>query len=150
MKHRKNTAFFVEALLLTLFVLALSAVLVRLFAAARMRSAQAEALTAAQQIAQNVSESFYASDSAEQFWQLAGISEPPADGQPVSLTVDAQGLPDPIGAYFLSLHWSRHPPTPGRWPGSPCALPTAAVSRCMRARSTIICPGPERPPKPGL
>ena len=103
MKHRKNTAFFVEALLLTLFVLALSAVLVRLFAAARMRSAQAEALTAAQQIAQNVSESFYASDSAEQFWQLAGISEPPADGQPVSLTVDAQGLPDPIGAYFLEL-----------------------------------------------
>ena len=103
MKHRKNTAFFVEALLLTLFVLALSAVLVRLFASARMRSAQAEALTAAQQIAQNVSESFYASDSAEQFWQLAGISEPPADGQPVSLTVDAQGLPDPIGAYFLEL-----------------------------------------------
>ncbi len=103
MKHRKNTAFFVEALLLTLFVLALSAVLVRLFAAARMRSAQAEALTTAQQIAQNVSESFYASDSAEQFWQLAGISEPPADGQPVSLTVDAQGLPDPIGAYFLEL-----------------------------------------------
>ena len=35
-----------------------------------------------QQIAQNVSESFYSSDSAEQFWQLAGISEPPADGQP--------------------------------------------------------------------
>ena len=103
MKHRKNTAFFVEALLLTLFVLALSAVLVWLFAAARMRSAQAEALTAAQQIAQNVSESFYASDSAEQFWQLAGISDPPADGQPVSLTVDAQGLPDPIGAYFLEL-----------------------------------------------
>lgn len=114
MKHRKNTAFFVEALLLTLFVLALSAVLVRLFAAARMRSAQAEALTAAQQIAQNVSESFYASDSAEQFWQLAGISEPPADGQPVSLTVDTQGLPDPIGAYLLELTLEQTPADAGQ------------------------------------
>ena len=37
MKHRKNTAFFIETLLLTLFVLALCTVLVRLFAAARLR-----------------------------------------------------------------------------------------------------------------
>ena len=90
MKHRKNTAFFIEALLLTLFVLALCTVLVRLFAAA-------------QQIAQNVSESFYASASEEQFWQLLGASNPPAEGEALTLAVDSQGRPDPIGAYALEL-----------------------------------------------
>lgn len=103
MKHRKNTAFFIEALLLTLFVLALCTVLVRLFAAARLRSAQAQELTAAQQIAQNVSESFYASASEEQFWQLLGASNPPAEGEALTLAVDSQGRPDPIGAYALEL-----------------------------------------------
>lgn len=103
MKHRKNTAFFIEALLLTLFVLALCTVLVRLFAAARLRSAQAQELTAAQQIAQNVSESFYASASEEQFWQLLGASNPPDEGEALTLAVDSQGRPDPIGAYALEL-----------------------------------------------
>ena len=103
MKHRKNTAFFIEALLLTLFVLALCTVLVRLFAAARLRSTQAQELTAAQQIAQNVSESFYASASEEQFWQLLGASNPPAEGEALTLAVDSQGRPDPIGAYALEL-----------------------------------------------
>lgn len=103
MKHRKNTAFFIEALLLTLFVLALCTVLVRLFAAARLRSAQAQELTAAQQITQNVSESFYASASEEQFWQLLGASNPPAEGEALPLAVDSQGRPDPIGAYALEL-----------------------------------------------
>ena len=103
MKHRKNTAFFIETLLLTLFVLALCTVLVRLFAAARLRSAQAQQLTAAQQIAQNVSESFYASASEEQFWQLLGASNPPAEGEALTLAVDSQGRPDPIGAYALEL-----------------------------------------------
>ena len=103
MKHRKNTAFFIEALLLTLFVLALCTVLVRLFAAARLRSAQAQELTAAQQIAQNVSESFYASASEEQFGQLLGASNPPAEGEALTLAVDSQGRPDPIGAYALEL-----------------------------------------------
>ena len=103
MKHRKNTAFFIEALLLTLFVLALCTVLVRLFAAARLRSAQAQELTAAQQIAQNASESFYASASEEQFWQLLGASNPPAEGEALTLAVDSQGRPDPIGAYALEL-----------------------------------------------
>ncbi|MDY4167409.1 MAG: hypothetical protein SOY27_07965 [Fournierella sp.] len=103
MKHRKNTAFFIEALLLTLFVLALCTVLVRLFAAARLRSTQAQELTAAQQIAQNVSESFYASDSEEAFWQLLGTANPPAEGQALTLTVDSQGRPDPIGTYELEL-----------------------------------------------
>lgn len=103
MKHRKNTAFFIEALLLTLFVLALCTVLVRLFAAARLRSAQAQELTAAQQITQNVSESFYASASEEQFWQLLGASNPPAEGEALTLAVDSQGRPDPIGAYALEL-----------------------------------------------
>lgn len=103
MKHRKNTAFFVEALLLTLFVLALSAVLVQLFAAARARSVEARALTQAQQIAQNVSETFYASDSSEQFWQRMAIDDPPADGQTYHLNVDGQGLAAPTGAYQLDL-----------------------------------------------
>lgn len=103
MKHRKNTAFFVEALLLTLFVLALSAVLVQLFAAARSRSTEARALTQAQQIAQNVSETFYASDSEAQFWQLMEINTPPADGQSYRLNVDEQGLAALGGAYQLDL-----------------------------------------------
>ena len=103
MKHRKNTAFFIETLLLTLFVLALCTVLVRLFAAARLRSAQAQELTAAQQIAQNVSESFYASASEEHVWQLLGASNPPAEGEALTLAVDSQGRPDPIGAYALEL-----------------------------------------------
>ncbi|WP_337575897.1 hypothetical protein [Fournierella sp.] len=114
MKHRKNTAFFIEALLLTLFVLALCTVLVRLFAAARLRSAQAQELTAAQQIAQNVSESFYASDSEEQFWQLLGASNPPAEGQALTLTVDSQGRPDPIGTYELELTLEHQPAQAGQ------------------------------------
>lgn len=114
MNQRKNTAFFVEALLLTLFVLALCAVLVQLFAAARQRSAQARALTETQQIAQNVSESFYASDSPEQFWQLLGVAEPPEAGQPLHLSVDGQGLPDPIGAYGLELTLDQSPAGAGQ------------------------------------
>lgn len=114
MNHRKNTAFFIEALLLTLFVLALSAVLVQLFAAARLRSAQARALTEAQQIVQNVSESFYAGDSPAQFWQLLEVADPPADGEPLSLTVDEQGLPAEDGSYRLEMTVRAEPADAGQ------------------------------------
>ena len=50
MKQRKSTSFYVEALLLTLFFICMTAVLVRMFSAARQESLNARALTDTQPV----------------------------------------------------------------------------------------------------
>lgn len=73
MRQGKSRAFYLETLLLVLFLLAVLAVLVQLFAAARRQSLVAERLTTAAQLARNVSEAFAATEDWQAFGQvLAG------------------------------------------------------------------------------
>ena len=76
MNRRGTMAFYVECLLLTVFLLALSAVLVQLFSAARAEALQARRLTDAQRLAQDVSEEFYAARDEAEFCRLAGLDAP--------------------------------------------------------------------------
>lgn len=101
MKQRKSTSFYVEALLLTLFFICMTAVLVRMFSAARQESLNARALTDTQQIAQNVSAAFYGSDSAKVFQALLDADF--AEDAPTVLTVNENGEQTPDGAYTLTL-----------------------------------------------
>ena len=61
MRRSKSRAFYLETLLLVLFLLGVLAVLAQLFAGARHQSLAAQRLTQATQIARNVSEAFAAS-----------------------------------------------------------------------------------------
>lgn len=112
MKHRKSTAFYIETLLVTLLFLAMTAVLVRMFAAARSQSLEARALTDAGQIAQNVSETFYGAPDEAGFWALWGVSAP-QDAAPATLTVNAAGQPEENGGYTLLLALADAPEQAG-------------------------------------
>ena len=100
MRPKRSTAFYIEALVLVVFFLAMLAVLVQMFAAARQVSRQAAQRNDAVCAARSLSECF----SAEEFCRLAGLEEPSG-----SLTVDSQGQPAPDGAYTARLAY-----TPGR------------------------------------
>lgn len=82
--HHSN-ALLVELLIVVLFFMLASTVLLQLFAAARSQGERAEALTAANERAQNIAERLYASPSAETLAEL-GFSQDggkwiSADGQ---------------------------------------------------------------------
>ena len=81
MTRRRSTAFYVECLLLTVFLLALTAVLAQLFSAARTQALEARRLTDAQRLAQDISEEWYAAADETDFCQLAGV-----DGDGVEVT----------------------------------------------------------------
>ncbi len=104
MRPKRSTAFYIEALVLVVFFLAMLAVLVQMFAAARQVSRQAAQRNDAVCAARSLSECFSAADSAEEFCRLAGLEEPSG-----SLAVDSQGQPAPDGAYTARLAY-----TPGR------------------------------------
>lgn len=116
MKHQKNIAFYVESLLLTLFILILMGVLVRMFAAARSQALDAKALTQAQQIAQNISDTFYSCNSAEEFSSLSGISllRSYANHQQGELQVDSAGAPTQKGSYMVSVDYISLPRNTGK------------------------------------
>lgn len=75
MNRRRSMAFYVECLLLTVFLLALTAVLAQLFSAARAQALEARRLTDVQRLAQDVSEAFYAAGDEAEFCRLAGLSD---------------------------------------------------------------------------
>ena len=75
MNRHRSMAFYVECLLLTVFLLGLTAVLAQLFSAARTQALEARRLTDAQRLAQNVSEEFYAAADEADFLRLAGLEE---------------------------------------------------------------------------
>lgn len=104
MKRGKSRAFYLETLLLVLFLLAVLTVLAQLFAAARRQSLAAERLTQATQIARNVSEAFAASGD----WQDFGALVAGGDGlcwqeDQAVLPVDETGRAGQGGAYALAL-----------------------------------------------
>lgn len=78
MNRHRSMAFYLECLLLTVFLLALTAVLVQLFSAARAQALEARRLTDVQRLAQNVSEEFYAASDEADFCGLAGLADPSA------------------------------------------------------------------------
>lgn len=73
MNRRRSMAFYVECLLLTVFLLALTAVLAQLFSAARAQALEARRLTDAQRLAQDVSEEWYAASDEADFCQMVGV-----------------------------------------------------------------------------
>lgn len=109
-KTRRGAAFYVETLLLVLFLLFCLTVLVRMLGAARQLSREARQLSRAVQIAQNAAEQLAASASREDWARRLGAREE-ADG---TLTVgcDAQGVPAADGTeeiYRLSCRLDAEP-----------------------------------------
>ena len=108
MNRHRSMAFYVECLLLTVFLLALTAVLAQLFSAARAQALEARRLTDAQRLAQNVSEEFYAAENEEEFLRLAGLETADDSGGQVERT-------GPSGeTYRLSMELTERPHTAGR------------------------------------
>lgn len=106
MNRHRSAAFYVECLLLTVFLLAMSTVLVQLFSAARAQALEARRLTDAQRLAQNMSEEFYAAESPEAFLRFPGL-----DGA-AGGTVERTG---PSGeSYRLDLALTEQPQAAGR------------------------------------
>jgi hypothetical protein len=111
MKQKKNIAFYVESLLLTLFILIITATLVRMFATARSQAINARALTQTQQIAQNVTDTFYASDSMQEFSSLSGIElSLNSDIWQKQLQIDSFGNPSRDGIYYLDVSYQISSP----------------------------------------
>ena len=107
MNRRRSVAFYVECLLLTVFLLVLTAVLAQLFSAARAQALEARRLTDAQRLAQNISEEFYAAVNEQDFLRLAGLEDTGAPGE-----VERAG---PSGErYRLALELTRQPQAAGR------------------------------------
>lgn len=108
MNRHRSMAFYVECLLLTVFLLALTAVLAQLFSAARAQALEARRLTDAQRLAQNVSEEFYAAENEAEFLRLAGLETADDSGGQVERT-------GPSGeSYRLDLELTEQPQTAGR------------------------------------
>lgn len=108
MNRHRSMAFYVECLLLTVFLLALTAVLAQLFSAARAQALEARRLTDAQRLAQNVSEEFYAAENEAEFLRLAGLETAEDFGGQVERT-------GPSGeSYRLDLELTEQPQTAGR------------------------------------
>ena len=94
-----------ECLLLTVFLLALTAVLAQFFSAARTQALEARRLTDAQRLAQDISEEWYAASDETDFCQMAGVD---GDGGEVTRT-------GPSGEdYLLRLYTIQEPETCGR------------------------------------
>lgn len=107
MNRRRSKAFYVECLLLTIFLLALTTVLIQLFSAARTQAIEARHLTDCQRLAQNVSEEFYAAANKEEFLSLAGLDETAASESEIERT-------GPSGeSYRLHLELAEEPQTAG-------------------------------------
>lgn len=108
MNRHRSMAFYMECLLLTVFLLGLTAVLAQLFSAARTQALEARRLTDAQRLARNVSEEFYAAADEADFLRLAGLEETDAAGGEVERT-------GPSGeSYRLSMELTEQPQTAGR------------------------------------
>lgn len=108
MNRRRSMAFYVECLLLTVFLLVLTTVLAQLFSAARSQAVEARRLTDAQRLAQNVSEEFYAAADEADFLRLAGLEETNVLGGKVERT-------GPSGEdYRLVLELTKQPQAAGR------------------------------------
>lgn len=117
MKQRRNAAFYVETLLLVLFLLGMLAVLVQMFAAARSQSRQARQLTQATLLAQNAAECFDAAGSPQELALLLTGSETGIlwneEGRG-EVRMDGQGTPDAAGPYCLALGYTLQPCAAGR------------------------------------
>lgn len=90
-KLRRGVAFYVETVLLLLFLLLSLTVLVRMLGTARQLSREARQLSCAVRIAQDAAEQLAASDSREDFAALLGARQA-EDGTLIQI-YDAQGAP---------------------------------------------------------
>ena len=90
-RSRRGAAFYVETILLVLFLLFSLAVLVRMLGASKQFSARARQLSCAVRIAQDAAEQAAACDSPEDLAALLGAQQT-EDGA-LAKAYDAQGMP---------------------------------------------------------
>lgn len=104
-RSKRGAAFYVETILLILFLLFSLTVLVRILGAARQFSREARELSCAVRIAQDAAEQLAASGSREDFAALLDAHET-EDGA-LAKAYDTQGTPaadDAAAAYSLLCH----------------------------------------------
>lgn len=101
-RSRGGAAFYVETLLLVLFLLASLTVLVQILGAAKRTSREARELSTAVSIAQNAAELFAASGSQEDFAVLLGAEKTARGTLRAAYDVQGGGTEDETqGAYVL-------------------------------------------------
>lgn len=105
----KGIAFYIEALLLILFLLGCIVVLVQLFASSRSMGQQAESLTVAVNLAKNTAEDFIASSSDEDFAVLVSNNNE-VKKTPITVWYDADGsiAEEDKGSYRLIADITTH------------------------------------------
>ena len=91
-RSRGGAAFYVETLLLVLFLLASLTVLVQILGAAKRTSREARELSTAVSIAQNAAELFAASGSREDFAALLGAEKTARGTLRAAYDVQGRGL----------------------------------------------------------
>lgn len=99
-KQQKTLAFYVEALLLTLFLLAALTILVQMFSTARATALQARQKTAAALIVQNASAEFDAGAGAFAEYEAAALA---GKAQTFALSYAADGTPSDTGPYTVAV-----------------------------------------------
>lgn len=139
-KLRRGVAFYVETVLLLLFLLLSLTVLVRMLGTARQLSREARQLSCAVRIAQDAAEQLAASDSREDFAALLGARQA-EDGTLIQI-YDAQGAP-------LVSHEMQAANGAQATDGAP-AEDGAQASGTAQAAYSLLCRVEETPHGPGI
>lgn len=161
-KLRRGVAFYVETVLLLLFLLLSLTVLVRMLGTARQLSREARQLSCAVRIAQDAAEQLAASDSREDFAALLGARQA-EDGTLIQI-YDAQGAPAggaPVSHKMQAANGAQAPDGAQSPDGAPAedgaqasdgasAEDGAQASGTAQAAYSLLCRVEETPHGPGI
>ena len=109
MRKRTYTAFYVEALLLVLALLAVVLILAQCFAAAERTRGNAKQLTEAVHLARNAAEAAAGAESPEALAQLLADGAGNATESGLQIPYNEDMEPDPAGAMSLQISWDKRP-----------------------------------------
>lgn len=155
-KLRRGVAFYVETVLLLLFLLLSLTVLVRMLGTARQLSREARQLSCAVRIAQDAAEQLAASDSREDFAALLGARQ--AEDGTLLQIYNAQGAPAggaPVSHEMQAAYEAQAPDGAPAEDGaqSPDGAPAedgAQASGTAQAAYSLLCRVEETPHGPGI
>mgnify|MGYP001784014201 CR=1 FL=1 len=109
MKKRTTMAFYVEALLLVLALLAVVLILTQCFAAAERTRENARQLTEAVHLVRNAAEAAAGADSPETLARLLADDAGNATDSGLQISYNESMEPDPAGAMSLQISWDKRP-----------------------------------------
>lgn len=149
-KLRRGVAFYVETVLLLLFLLLSLTVLVRMLGTARQLSREARQLSCAVRIAQDAAEQLAASDSREDFAALLGARQA-EDGTLIQI-YDAQGAPAGGAPVSHEMPAANGAPAEdgAQSPDEAPAEDGARASGAAQAAYSLLCRVEETPHGPGI